>query len=89
MRRDLEHNEGAARRLDPAQVRGLQQALRQDPRQRIAGARSLITTVLWLMAGAALLCVCLYYGRMLWSGLALGRAGEKHYRDMVKDNADD
>ncbi len=87
MRRDLEHDEGEARRLDPSMVRGHQQALRQDPRQRIAGMRALIIILLWTMAAAAVLAVGVYYGRILWSSLALGRAGEKHYQDMVKDNS--
>lgn len=89
MRRDLDHDDGGARRLDPSMVRGHQQALRQDPRQRIARVRGLITILLWTMVAAGLLAVCVYYGRILWSGLALGRAGEQHYRDMVKDNSGD
>lgn len=89
MRRDLEHDDGGTRRLDPGMVRGHQQALRQDPRQRLAHMRSLITILLWTMAAAAVLAVGAYYGRILWSGLALGKAGEKHYQDMVKDNAGD
>jgi hypothetical protein len=87
MRPDLRHDEGDARRLDPAMVRGHQQALRQDPRQRIARGRALITAALWLLVAAAILAVGAYYGRILWSSLALGRAGEKHYQDMVKDNS--
>jgi hypothetical protein len=86
MRSDLEHDEGPARRLDAGMVAGHQQALRQDPRQRLARMRSLIIILLWTMVAAALIAVCIYYGRILWSSLALGRAGEKHYRDMVKDN---
>jgi hypothetical protein len=90
MRRDLDRDdEGGARRLDASMVRGHQQALRQDPRQRLARMRSLITVLLWLMAAAAVLAVVAYYGRILWSGLALGKAGEKHYQDMVKDNSGD
>jgi hypothetical protein len=87
MRRDLDHDEGEARRLDPSLVRGHQQALRQDPRQRLARMRGVITLLLWTMAAAAVLAVGAYYGRILWSSLALGRAGEKHYQDMVKDNS--
>jgi len=89
MRRDLNHDDGDLRRLDPGMVRGHQQALRQDPRQRLARMRSLITILLWFMVAAAVLAVGAYYGRILWSGLALGKAGEKHYQDMVKDNAGD
>jgi hypothetical protein len=88
MRRDLDHDDdGGARRLDAGMVRGHQQALRQDPRQRLARMRGLLAILIWTMVAAAVLAVCAYYGRILWSGLAFGKAGEKHYQDMVKDNA--
>jgi hypothetical protein len=88
MRRDLNHDEGEPRRLDPSMVRGHQQALRQDPRERIARLRGLLTVALWTLVAAGVLAVAVYYGRMLWSAVVLGRAGEKHYQDMVRDNAE-
>ncbi len=87
MRRDLEHDEAGKRGLDAGQVRGVKQAVRQDPRERLRRFHSLIISMAWVLALAGVLAVGAYYGRILWYGMALGKAGEKHYQDMVKDNA--
>jgi hypothetical protein len=89
MRRDLGDDQPVDTRLDPASKRRIQEALKNDPKRQIAGIRRFLSVIVWLIVAAALLCICVYYGYVLWSSMKAGTSGEQRYRQMIKENSGD